>query len=137
MLLVAAAILALSLVVFNVIDARERLVGRGRSGTRSPEAPIGDGNAFGLVMRNRYLLLIAALILLLNWVNATGEYILSSIVQRAGGTVMAASPRAQQGSLSVTTDYFQVVNIAGMRCCFRRFRCEVPVQAGASADRRT
>ena len=118
MLLVAAAILALSLVVFNVIDARERLIGRGRSGTRSPEAPIGDGNAFGLVMRNRYLLLIAALILLLNWVNATGEYILSSIVQRAAEErVMTGElTRAQQGSFigRFYADYFQVVNIAGM-----------------------
>ena len=118
MLLVAAAILALSLVVFNVIDARERLVGKGRSETRSPEAPIGDGNAFGLVMRSRYLLLIAALILLLNWVNATGEYILSSIVQRAAEErVMTGElTRAQQGSFigNFYADYFQVVNIAGM-----------------------
>jgi AAA family ATP:ADP antiporter len=69
-------------------------------------------------MRNRYLLLIAALILLLNWVNATGEYILSSIVQRAAEErVMTGElTRAQQGSFigNFYADYFQVVNIAGM-----------------------
>ncbi len=60
-------------------------------------------------MRNRYLLLIAALVLLLNWVNATGEYVLSSIVQRAaeervlGGTLERSKEGALIGARSTPT----------------------------------
>jgi len=104
--------------LFNLIDARERARAVSRSDTQGAEAPIGSGNAFALVLSNRYLLLIAALVLLLNWVNATGEYILSSIVQRAAEEQVAAGTlsRDKEGAFigAFYADYFQVVNIAGM-----------------------
>jgi len=117
MLLVAAAILGFSLMVFNLIDARERAEGlAGRR--RAEEAPIGNGNAFALVLRNRYLLLIGAMVLLLNWVNATGEYVLSSIVQRAAEERIAAGTLTREGEGAFIgafyAEYFQVVNIIGM-----------------------
>jgi len=119
MLLVASAILAASLLLFNLIDLRARA--RGAPAARSQddtEAALGDGNAFALVLRNRYLLLIAALILLLNWVNATGEYILSSIVTRAAEADVAAGRLAaeKEGAFigAFYAEYFQVVNVAGM-----------------------
>lgn len=121
MLLVAAVILAASLMVFNFIDLRvsARAAARRHAKVQTvAEAPIGDGNAFALVLRSRYLLLIAALIFLLNWVNATGEYILSSIVQRAAEADVAAGRLApeKEGAFigAFYADYFQVVNIAGM-----------------------
>jgi AAA family ATP:ADP antiporter len=118
MLLVAAVILAASLMLFNLIDLRARSTGAARGRSKAAEAPIGDGNAFALVLRSRYLLLIAALIFLLNWVNATGEYILSSIVQRAAEADVAAGKLApeKEGAFigAFYADYFQVVNIAGM-----------------------
>lgn len=118
MLLVAAIVLAVSLMLFNLIDARERDDRLVLHGTGVKEAPIGDGNAFALVLRNRYLLLIAVLILLLNWVNATGEYILSSIVQRAAEEQVSAGTltREKVGAFigAFYSDYFMVVNIAGM-----------------------
>ena len=121
MLLVAAVILAASLMLFNFIDLRAsaRTAARRHVKTQTvAEAPIGDGNAFALVLRSRYLLLIAALIFLLNWVNATGEYILSSIVSRAAEADVAAGRLAQEAEGAFIgafyADYFQVVNIAGM-----------------------
>ncbi len=36
----------------------------------------------GLVLRDRYLLLIALLVVLLNWINSTGEFILADLVQQ-------------------------------------------------------
>jgi AAA family ATP:ADP antiporter len=117
MLLVAAVILASSLIVFNVIDLRERSRGH-RRGATEKDAEIGRGSAFGLVLQNRYLLLVAVMILLLNWVNATGEYILSSIVQRAAEERIAAGElsRADEGAYigSFYAGYFQVVNVVGM-----------------------
>lgn len=116
MLLVAAVILAISLMLFNLIDARERAHARAQA--KKPEAPIGGKGAFALVLSDRYLLLIAALVLLLNWVNATGEYILSAIVQRAAEEQIAAGTLTREGEGAFIgafyADYFQVVNIVGM-----------------------
>ncbi|MGB2816617.1 MAG: Npt1/Npt2 family nucleotide transporter [Burkholderiaceae bacterium] len=118
MLLVAAAVLAASMMLFNIIDGREQESATGRPQAAGGEEPIGDGNPFALVLRNRYLLLIAALVLLLNWVNATGEYVLSSIVTRAAEEQVLAGTleREREGAFigSFYADYFQVVNIAGM-----------------------
>jgi AAA family ATP:ADP antiporter len=44
-----------------------------------------------LVMRDRYLLLIALLVVLLNWINTTGEFILADFVQRDAAARVAAS----------------------------------------------
>jgi AAA family ATP:ADP antiporter len=49
------------------------------------------GGAFGLVFRSRYLLMIAVMVFLLNWVNSTGEYILSRTVSRAATASIAAT----------------------------------------------
>ena len=45
----------------------------------------------GLVLRDRYLLLIALLVVLLNWINTTGEFILADFVQRDAVARVAAS----------------------------------------------
>jgi len=44
-----------------------------------------------LVLRDRYLLLIALLVVLLNWINTTGEFILADFVQRDAEARVAAS----------------------------------------------
>jgi AAA family ATP:ADP antiporter len=58
------------------------------------------------------------MVLLLNWVNATGEYVLSSIVQRAAEEQVAAGTlsREREGAFigAFYADYFQVVNVIGM-----------------------
>ena len=38
-------------------------------------------NAFAMVFKTRYLLLMALMLMLINWINTTGEYILGSIVK--------------------------------------------------------
>jgi AAA family ATP:ADP antiporter len=45
----------------------------------------------GLVLRDRYLLLIALLVVLLNWINTTGEFILADFVQRDAARQAAGS----------------------------------------------
>jgi AAA family ATP:ADP antiporter len=54
----------------------------------------------GLVMRDRYLLLIALLVVLLNWINSTGEFILADFVQRdAVARVEASGGVLDRGAL--------------------------------------
>ncbi len=55
--------------------------------------PLGG---LALVFRDHYLLLLAALILLLNWVNTTGEYILAELVLRHADARAAADPLADR-----------------------------------------
>ena len=69
LLLVAAAILAVSLTLFDLIDLRARATQIAPVHTKAPEPRVGDGNSFSLVLRSRYLLLIAVLFLLIDWVN--------------------------------------------------------------------
>jgi AAA family ATP:ADP antiporter len=118
LLLVAAAILVASLLVFNFIDRQVRTRGKAVPGSSGDDVPIGDGNPFALVLSNRYLLLVAAVIFLLNWVNSAGEYILSSIVKHAADADVQAGRIAagDEGRFIGTfyADYFQVVNIVGM-----------------------
>ena len=47
------------------------------------------GGAFALVLRNRYLLLIALLVVVLNWVNTNGGYIFNATLERMAETAVA------------------------------------------------
>ncbi|KAA3618599.1 MAG: MFS transporter [Calditrichaeota bacterium] len=116
LLLVSAGLLFLSLLITNFVDSREKSkVVKIKQITDTAEEAIGGEGAFTLILKNRYLLLIGILILLLNWVNTTGEYILGKIV-----TADAAQNSAALG-LTVGeyigkfyADFFTVVNIVGV-----------------------
>ena len=79
---------------FKIADLQAEIEGKPAAPAPAPPKkapePIGKGNAFRLVFQNRYLLLIAFLILVLNWVNTTGQYILDRTVTRAAADAVAA-----------------------------------------------
>jgi len=80
-------------------------------------APFESGaGAFALVARNRYLLLIAAMILLLNWVNTTGEYVLGrTVAQAAAAAVAGGTALSEQAFIGgFYSRYFAVVNVLGL-----------------------
>jgi AAA family ATP:ADP antiporter len=119
MLLVASAILVVTLVLTNVIDSRERArAARTKTADTSVDEPIGRSGAFRLVMQNRYLLLIAFLMLFTNWVNTTGEYILGRVVTKTAADAIAAGTA---GDLSegqfigkFYSNFFLGVNVFGV-----------------------
>jgi AAA family ATP:ADP antiporter len=118
LLLVSAGVLLSSLVLTHMVDSRERATGTERSAATPPEEPLGKAGAFQLVVKSRYLLLIALLMLLLNWVNTTGEYILGRTVKEAAGALLAANPAGGIDEEAFIghfyADFFTVVNIAGL-----------------------
>jgi ATP:ADP antiporter, AAA family len=59
----------------------------------------------GLVLRDRYLLLIALLIVLLNWINTTGEFILADFVKADATARVAASGGALDLGTLLTAFY--------------------------------
>jgi AAA family ATP:ADP antiporter len=64
--------------------------GSGRSQSRSgKQHNSGVFGGISFVLSDRYLFLLAMLILLLNWVNTTGEYILSELVVRHADALVA------------------------------------------------
>ena len=113
LLLLAMALLALTL----------PCVGWARAavppGSRSPAAQPGDkedGGFFGgisLVLTDRYLFLLALLILLLNWVNTTGEYILAELVVRYADAAVLADPGVQKADFIAAFygNFFFIVNL--------------------------
>ena len=119
LLLVSAGVLLASLVITNAVESRERRRPKtAGAGAASEEEPLGTSGAFQLVMKNRYLLLIALLMLFLNWVNTTGEYILGRTVKEAAAALLAADPAATLDEEAFIghfyADFFTVVNIAGL-----------------------
>jgi AAA family ATP:ADP antiporter len=90
MLYLAAALLAVTLALYVTVN--RRCVSQAVVATGAPpaQAALKRGDAFSLVFRNRYILLIAALLIVLNVVNTVGEFILSHLVvehatERAAG----------------------------------------------------
>src|SRR5262245_42066491 len=80
-LLIAAAMLGVCIVLSRRVHAVSGAA-RGAGGQAiAADAPIGPEGGFQLILRQRYLLWIALLVLLLNAVNTTGEYILGRTVR--------------------------------------------------------
>jgi AAA family ATP:ADP antiporter len=84
LMLVGAGILMGQLWLTNCINSRKQKPQT--SVAAEPAAPWGGSsrtNAFAMVLRTRYLLLIALMMMVLNLVNTMGEYILGSMVKDA------------------------------------------------------
>jgi ATP:ADP antiporter, AAA family len=69
------------------VPAGSRSVPTGRDRPHVPHLLGG----IGLVLRDRYLLLIAAFVVLLNWINSTGEFILGTYVKSHAEASIAAA----------------------------------------------
>ncbi|XXT16641.1 hypothetical protein WME94_41055 [Sorangium sp. So ce429] len=75
MMLVAAGVLLVCLWLTYLVH-RDDLASPGGEKAAADAPPGGASGGFKIIARDRYLLLIAGLTLVLNWVNSTGEYIL-------------------------------------------------------------
>ena len=77
-MLLSAGILVACLALSSVANAREHQAHAGKPEAKADEKPIGGKNGFALILANKYLLLIASVIMVLNLVNTTGESILDT-----------------------------------------------------------
>jgi AAA family ATP:ADP antiporter len=90
MLYLAAALLAVTLALYVTVNRRCVSQPVGATGAAPAQAALNRGDAFSLVFRNRYILLIAALLIVLNVVNTVGEFILSHLVVEHATELAAA-----------------------------------------------
>jgi ATP:ADP antiporter, AAA family len=111
LMLVAAGGLLLSIILVRRVDAK-------RESRPVATKPLSGKGGFGLVLSNRYLLLIALMILMLNLVNSLGEYVLGQMVVSdakaavAAGTITTSQMRATIGTFY--GDFFGWVNLLGL-----------------------
>ena len=113
LMLIAAAGLSIAVVLSVKINRRE-------SGNvkQTSEEPLRKEGGFKLVLKSRYLFLIAAMMLLLNVVNSTGEFILGKmVVENArqavdAGTITSADMKTTIGKFYAT--FYGWVNLLGL-----------------------
>lgn len=117
LLLVSVSILGISLLLINFIDRRlvERKVERAAAAAKAAEPEFSKDGALAVVFRNRYLLLIALLILAVNWMNTSGEYILGKGVQQAAAAISAGDVAAQKSFIGdFYSRYFTIVGTVAL-----------------------
>ena len=120
LLLVAGGILILSLTITNYVDHREkeRMKALTEAKEKKVEEPLGKEGGFKLVFKNKYLLLIALMILFLNLVKTTGEYLLSrTVVESASKLIAEHAPGIASKEEYIGKFYagfFKAVNILGL-----------------------
>jgi AAA family ATP:ADP antiporter len=99
LMLASAGILMLCLLLSNVIHRREKARLHDVARQRQVEEPLAHDGGFRLIFRQRYLLYIALLILILNVVNTDGEYMRDRIFTQAA---RQAAANGATGGLSET-----------------------------------
>ena len=118
MMLVALAGLGLSIVLYRVIDAKERkrserIASEKAAAKAAKGAEAGDEShdkrgGFGLVIRDNYLRTLALMLLVSTVINTTGEYVIGKIAADASQT--AVDPKAYLNDFF--SSYYTIVNIA-------------------------
>jgi AAA family ATP:ADP antiporter len=93
---ITAGLLLVHLVLYRVVE--RRLAGRRAASGAPPQAeakePLAGPGGFALILRNPYLQLLAVLLLVLNIVNSTGEYLLGRTLLEASAS--AGTPEAKE-----------------------------------------
>jgi ATP:ADP antiporter, AAA family len=79
------------------------------------KSPLGGANGFALVLRDKYLLLFAGLIFVLNWVTKTGDYVLDrKLLDAAHDAALNHGVKASLYVGQFKARYFEWVNVLGV-----------------------
>jgi AAA family ATP:ADP antiporter len=110
MMLVSAGLLLVCLLITWHVNRREQRVSR--ESQHAEEEPLGNNSGFTLLVRDRYLLAIAALMFIVNWINSTGEYVLDrTLVASAADEAARAGVSTLRFVGTFKAEYFQWVNV--------------------------
>ena len=112
LMLVAAGILFAALGLTGLVHRREA---RAAVRHKEVEAPVAHGNAFALVLRDRYLLFFALLVLALNFVTKSGDYVLDRMLLAGSAEhahALGVTESAYIGQFKA--HYFQFINVIGV-----------------------
>ncbi len=115
MMILVGGMLLLSLTLTWVVN-RNATQGNAAQKELASRTLSSDGG-FQLIFRDRYLMLIAALILVLNIVNSTGEFLLGKVVIAEANRIVGAAPELEDARGRFIGgfygDFYGVVNLVG------------------------
>lgn len=115
--------IALTLVIHNkeIARAKKEVAAVGPIGAKpelTEEKSLEKGGGFRLIFKKKYLLYLALFVLLLNFINTNGEFILGDYVAKVAKEVVAAG---ESGGLDVSeyigvfmADFFRWANLLGL-----------------------
>ncbi|HEX2871750.1 MAG TPA: hypothetical protein VHP33_10845 [Polyangiaceae bacterium] len=112
------ALMGVAIVILLLCASLMMVAGRRPLSTASkqaaPEAsaPLAQEGAFRLLSRDKYLLLIAGMVIFLNWVNSSGEYLLDRALLVAAKAAVGSDPQVFVGTFKA--DYFAWYNLLGL-----------------------
>jgi AAA family ATP:ADP antiporter len=109
----AAGILVVCVGLFAWVGAREGSPGR-KAHEVHHEEPLVHDHVVRILARDKYLLLIAGLTLLLNWVRSNGDYLLDRTLLTALAEAKSHGANPSTFVTSFKATYFEWVNIAGV-----------------------
>jgi AAA family ATP:ADP antiporter len=109
----AAGILVVCVGLFAWVGAREGSPGR-KAHEAHHEEPLVHDHVVRILARDKYLLLIAGLTLLLNWVRSNGDYLLDRTLLTALAEAKSHGANPSTFVTSFKATYFEWVNIAGV-----------------------
>jgi ATP:ADP antiporter, AAA family len=113
MMLVSAGLLLVCLLISWHVNRREKHAFSRQK--RTEEEPLGKTSGYTLLARDRYLLAVAALMFIVNWVNTTGEYVLDrTLVATAGDAAARAGISTVRFVGMFKAEYYQWVNALGV-----------------------
>jgi len=113
MMILTALLLCVCMVLTAWVNRRERRALAGNAPCPVDEVRLAPSGGFSLVWKSRYLLLIAILVLLSNFVNTTGEFILGkSVAMHAKAAVGSGGAAAEEAYIGkFYADFFFWVNV--------------------------
>lgn len=110
---VAAVVLLACVALFVWADGNVQSAGRG-PGAAHEEEPVAEGQFIRALLRDKYLLLIAGLTLLLNWVRSNGDYLIDRTLLDALAVAKAHGAQPSTFVTAFKANYFEWVNLTGM-----------------------
>jgi AAA family ATP:ADP antiporter len=109
--LLAAIVLVVALGITYVVNHQARQRNEPEA-ARIEATPLGKEGGFQLILQDRYLMLIAVLVILLNVVNTTGEFLLGSLVRTSSLSLADANARSAYIG-AFYGSYYGLVNLVG------------------------
>jgi AAA family ATP:ADP antiporter len=110
-MLISAGMLVICILISRIIHHRAARAPHhlaSDEGTRFTDEPLGKTGAWELLLRDRYLLLIGLLVLLLNIVNSSGEFLLSKFVTAEAIRVAGSDIRLQEKIIGEFYGHYEV-----------------------------
>jgi AAA family ATP:ADP antiporter len=117
LMLLASAGLVITVLLTRLIDRRTRAARAATAAARATEPPMGKAGGFQLVFSQRYLLLIALMVLAINVVNTVGEFVLGKLVTADAAAMVASGAAGGRDQAALIGEFyggfFAWVNLLG------------------------